>query len=369
MLETRIVDMPFVFTAKVVPYRARNAKDVHAWSTIPVRISMVSDADAPVAVEWEQRKSYDETDPDIRAKHYANGPHVYRVRHYEGRLYRSLDLPIDVFVGELTREANRYNFEARRKLSTHDYPAMPAVKTHYQRERFPSDYYEWDDLIRTTERDKGRIKEDDRDARAHEAASILQDVFLVVDGTVWTSEDAREPHYRVSRGARPDISVTLAHRPTWYTSDYPISQADQAAEEAMRIGLPGLPPDRLTILVPEALGLDPAILMAQQAIECLCVDVTNRNEPWGDEAAWLVADIRSTRDSRLLDLPRAVKILDAYDRLDRLLADLPEDTDGGEMRRRVAPIVQRWRIERAARPEIVQVAEANELDDAILGGL
>lgn len=365
-----ILNMPFLFTVRYKPFRAVNERRRLARETMPVSYPSLSDEDAPVAIEWVQNDSFEEYGGKIGQME----PSISRLRLHDGRLFApvggGVGLSVEDFSMALSNRRHRYLRTEGPKLSSYEYPVMPALENRDRGQVVPTDAMTWEETIAFCKDERSRIVGNDQEEMRERSAAILADAFIVVDGKVWTSVKAHEPRYQIANGAVPKLDVVLNPQPLAYCADFRADRFDDVEACMKNMGLDLSTKDEIRILIPEALTLDHVVLMGRQATACLHYDSGRHDPDWPLEATYLVDRIRRIRNEGNIDLKASVEILDSYARLVPLLGELQKETDAGRMMHLVAPILWRWQeIELPRRPDLADLLQDVRDEEEALSGL
>jgi len=403
MPRTRILNLPFPYQIRGIAPRKRKPEGFTVRGMTPVAVPELTAAEAPLAITLVYRSHYEALAPQDRERYYPRGPGRQEYRFHDGRLYVPVEdwhggkVTVEEFARDVSRPSEDWGRYARLKGDDggapawrgESYPELPGLERQGYGSQHPMHLSDVQEMVDACAREgRLRIQSDDRAACEAVAQEILGKGLVIVDGTVWTTRSAWEPHWVVAvSNGKVSLSSHLAGDSLAYVHGFRLDRRDEAVRFAKAViarkaaageqwAFEEEGPD-VEILLPEAVRRDHAVMVARQILGNMGANIVNRedHEPWGEAGSQAWDRLRQMRDDargRDPSLREAAEVIGLAERLTAILdADGLEGNCARDFRRGTREALSRWaEHERGQRPDVAAVIEDLEGGDiAALAGL
>lgn len=281
MVDEILMRLPFAYAAEAVLPPRRKPERLILKAFVDIMVPSVPADEAPEAIRLVRH--------DIPARYPSfKGPTPVEVyRTFEGRLYTALGSGKAIPVDDFQRDVSTPDAWGRggRFAYSPDHAARNGAPV-WHRESYPLKIQErscanvltaltWEDVKASDP--KARVVSHKRDEAMAAAAVALRERLLVVDGTVWTSQPTREPHWLVHvdfNASKVAVSFSLTPDPSSYLSPFRLDRLDDAVDYAKHVArelgwaYSGTEIDAV-VSIPEALRYDDGVGLAQTLVKAM----------------------------------------------------------------------------------------------------
>lgn len=299
-MKTQIVELPFLYNAQIIPYRARRPVPHIVRSKVLVQIPSLTADEAPLGVEWIQNDSFRRYDRADRDKVLPKGPHRIVSRFHDGRHFGAVTkggdglLSVEEFVRDaaIPRPARVWlgsRDDGSPSWSTRDFPVPPGIRKGSYGYRDLSAFH-FGTIQEALQ--GGRIHGHNEEEMKADAADYLAKNLIFVDGAVWTTSLAAEMWYGVRDfpGKPPEVFVGYRQDISHWMVPFRADRRDDAIAYAEQIAAKSgvaasITDDEVIIHSPHSIVRDDAIMLASAILVRSGDNIINGREGWPDDVA------------------------------------------------------------------------------------
>ncbi len=383
-MKTQIVELPFLYNAQIIPYRARRPIPHIVRDKVLVEIPSLTADEAPLGIEWIQNDLYNRHEGTDRETFFPKGPSRIVSRFHDGRHFGAVrkagaePLTAEEFIRDAATARPARVWASSRtdgsaSWNTRDFPVPPGIQknTYSSRDMSAFHFGTLDGAMQG-----GRLHSHNRDEMKAEATDFLAKSVIFVDGNVWTTSLAAEMWYGVRDfpGKPPEVFVgykqDIAHWVVPFRADRredAIAYAEQLAVKAgMSASITG---DEVIIHSPHAVVRDDAIMLASAILVRSGDNILNGRGGWPEDIASAHQQLKLSAlvPSGERDRQWAAKIFANAELIHEQAHAISGTAYGASVTTGIASTVEHWlTVEKARNPDVVDMMASIKEDEMAL---